>query len=116
MTAARCGITSSMPRARRNGDPCGCADWCHGCCVRSTSSTTSATRRSTQRERATTAQSRETRILGEAAPLSTGLHKTVSRQSADTLGLLHKGKVPREEPLPHVWKGLVLGVRESRGT
>jgi hypothetical protein len=35
MAAARCGISSSTPRARRGGNPHDCANWCRGCCARS---------------------------------------------------------------------------------
>jgi hypothetical protein len=41
--------------------------------------------------------------------LSTGLHKTASRQRAEKSWLLLKGKVPREEPLPQGWERLVRG-------
>lgn len=40
MTAARCAISSSTPRARRGGNPCGCVNWRRGCCARSTALTT----------------------------------------------------------------------------
>jgi hypothetical protein len=40
MAAARCVILSSTPRARRGGNPCGCANWRRGCCARLTALTT----------------------------------------------------------------------------